>query len=120
MAIESVYYSVLKYILAWYSKYLSLLKCLSVLKCLTGLKSQCLTSLKSSRLLATGSNDKMVQLTRVTQTEAGAVSHTAPLVLAGHTGTVRCVTWCERVGPGTQFTCFNGTKVQILTLRAHI
>eukprot|EP00277_Geminigera_cryophila_P001048 CAMPEP_0179417156 /NCGR_PEP_ID=MMETSP0799-20121207/7209_1 /TAXON_ID=46947 /ORGANISM="Geminigera cryophila, Strain CCMP2564" /LENGTH=341 /DNA_ID=CAMNT_0021190131 /DNA_START=20 /DNA_END=1046 /DNA_ORIENTATION=+ len=50
------------------------------------------------RLLATGSNDKMVQLTRVTQSEAGMVSHTAPLVLQGHTGTVRCVAWCERVG----------------------
>jgi hypothetical protein len=86
-----------------------------VLKCLTGPKSKCLTSGKSRRLLATGSNDKMVQLTRVTQTEAGALSHTAPVVLAGHTGTVRCVTWCERVGPGTQFACFNGTKVQILT-----
>ena len=49
-------------------------------------------------LLATGSNDKTIQLTRVAQGEAGLVSHTAPRVLHGHTGTVRCVAWCERMG----------------------
>ena len=51
------------------------------------------------RLLATGSNDKTVQLTRVTQSDSGLVSHTTPLVLQGHTGTVRTVTWCEQLGP---------------------
>ena len=35
------------------------------------------------RLLATGSNDKMVQLTRVSQSDSGMVSHTSPLVLQG-------------------------------------
>ena len=50
------------------------------------------------RLVATGSNDKMVQITRVAQSDTGLVSHTAPLVLQGHNGTVRCVAWCERAG----------------------
>jgi WD40 repeat protein len=49
-------------------------------------------------LLATGSNDKTIQLTRIAQGEAGLVSHAAPRVLQGHTGTVRCVAWCERMG----------------------
>jgi len=50
-------------------------------------------------LLATGSNDKQVQVTKLTVERDGGFSHSTPVHLQGHTGTVRCVEWCDSLSP---------------------
>eukprot|EP00960_Hanusia_phi_P064402 765784-Hanusia_phi.AAC.3 len=43
----------------------------------------------------------MPSQTKITLEADGEISHTSPIQLIGHSGTVRCVEWCDSFGPSS-------------------